>query len=353
MRDLVAALFAPVSTAGATPRSNAAIGAELELIPVHSESKGRVRIHGEPGRPGAAEVIRAATGMTRGLSETVDAYGAPAWDITAGGRISFEPGGQIEISSPVCDSADALVQFLRGIVGQLRLAAAGFGIDLLAVGVDPYNSIDRVQAQLHAPRYDAMALHFDSIGPAGVAMMRQTASLQISVELGPRPFERWRLLNALAPYLTAAFANSRLHAGRDTGHASHRALLWQQLDRSRTGLAYSATDPVGAYTTFAERAARILSDDAAHLTTLFPEVRPRGYFEIRSIDSVELHRAAQAIRLVSALALDNSATAAALELLGDPDMAMLYRAATAGRADRLIRSRLKQLETIAGVAIPE
>ncbi len=345
MRELVATLFRPRGAA----RSDSAIGAELELIPVNAETRMRVGIGSTADQVGTAEVMREAA-RARAWTETLDAYGGPSWVLATGCRISYEPGGQIEISSPVCISPNELIDFLDDVVGLLRQVAASFGIALLSVGIDPYNTIERVPVQLHASRYEVMARHFNSIGTSGIRMMRQTASLQINLELGAQPFERWRLLNALAPYLTAAFANSRIYAGNDTGHASQRALLWQDLDSSRTGLPYDARFPIDAYATFAERAARILRADADHLTTLFPEVRPRGYFELRSIDSMDLDRVALALRFVSVLASNARATRDTLQLLGAPDPALLYVAATAGRADPELNSRIIQLEQIAGVA---
>lgn len=354
MQALISALFVP----GVQARPASAIGAELELIPVHRHTRERVAIQSVRGAPGMTDVLRAAadaraTGARNRWIETVDAFGAPAWSIENEGRISFEPGGQIEISSVVYPSAEELIAFLQSAVSHIRRAGAAFGVELLAVGVDPYNDIDGIPAQLSAPRYDLMARHFDTIGPAGIRMMRQTASLQLNIELGPRPLERWRLLNSLAPYLTAALANSRSYGGRDSGYASYRALLWQQLDPSRTGLAYAAADPVGEYAKFAQNADRILSDDALHLTTLFPEVRPRGYFEIRSMDSVEPERAARAIRFISALTLDPGASAAALDLMGEPDPSLWTAAARYGMGDVVMAATIRQLERIAGVSISE
>lgn len=343
MRERVARLFA-----GRGAASDTAIGAELELIPVRADSKQRVAILPGPAGPGTAEMIR-PTVTELGWIEANSAYGAPEWRRMTG-RISYEPGGQIEISSPVCSTPDDLMHFLSNTVTALRSAAREHGVELLAVGIDPYNEVASVPLQLHAPRYELMTRHFERIGPAGIRMMRQTASLQVNLEVGPRPFERWRLLNALAPYLTAAFANSRTYALRDTGHASHRAVLWRTLDPSRTGIPYDASDPVGAYTRFAEQASRILEDDASHLSTLFPEVRPRGYFELRSLDAVELDRARDAVDLVSTLVYDRDATMAAIEVLGDPDPTLLQRAAVDGRADPAIAATITELETIAGAA---
>ena len=351
LRALVEQLFQP----GDTPRAAGAMGAELELIPGYASTGRRALLAPDGYGSGTVGMIRAAA-RRAGWQESPVAYGAPSWtlDATGGvsGRLSYEPGGQLEISSPVCDTPAELVDWLRYVVGALRDAGDADGIDLLACGVDPFNRIQNVPLVLHAPRYDRMTAYFDRIGPAGVQMMRQTASLQLNVELGPDPLERWRLLNALAPYLTAAFANSRSYAGKDTGCASYRAHLWQVLDPSRTGLAYDATDPIGAYTRFAERAGRILDDDAAHLTTLFPEVRPRCYFEIRSLDAMELDDAERAIALVHALLETPDATAAALAIVGEPDASLLPVAARDGCENALLASRVQALRSLASPRAP-
>lgn len=351
LRALVERLFQP----GDGARPAGAIGAELELIPVYATTGHRALLEPDANGTGTIGMIRAAA-TRAGWSQSVDAYGAPAWTIGGArggaGRISYEPGGQIEISSPVCDAPTELIEWLRHVVATLRAAGDADGIDLLACGVDPFNRIQDVPLVLHAPRYERMTTYFERIGPSGVQMMRQTASLQLNVELGPDPLERWRLLNALAPYLTAAFANSRAYAGKDTGCASYRAHLWQALDASRTGLAYDARDPIGAYVRFAERAGRILDDDAAHLTTLFPEVRPRGYFEIRSLDAMELDDAARAITLVHALLERPGATDAALAIVGEPDASLLPVAARDGCESALLASRVRSLMSLAEPPAP-
>lgn len=341
---LVDALFRPA----AVPRSAGAIGAELELIPVHTTTRRRALPTADERGPGTIDVVRLAAAR-HGWQEATDAYGGPGWRIGDGtdpGRISYEPGGQIEISSPVFDSPDALIAFLAGTVAALREAARVHDVELLAVGVDPFNPIDDVPLVLHAPRYERMTAHFERIGPSGIRMMRQTASLQLNVELGPHPMERWRLLNALAPYLTAAFATSTTYAGQATRYASYRAHLWQTLDPSRTGLPYDATDPLGAYTRFAAAASRILDEDAPHLTTLFPEVRPRGYYELRSLDAMEPDAAARAIRLVHTLVTDDDRARGVLEITGEPDPALLVTAARDGMHDATIRGRVDALVTV-------
>jgi len=342
LRTLVDGLFRP-SHPG---HPDGSMGAELELIPIRNRSHRRVLIDRSDDGPGSADIIRDA-GASHGWREETDAYGAPSWVMPDEGHIFYEPGGQIEISSPVFPSAAALEKFLRGVVHAIRDSARAADVVFLSNGVDPYNSLETVPLQLSAPRYEAMTRYFDSIGASGARMMRQTASLQVSVELGSRPFERWALLNSLAPYLVAAYANSPNYEGRPTSYASYRARLWQTLDRTRTGLPFDSKDPVGAYTRFAEHAGRILDDDAAHLTTLFPEIRPRGYFEIRSMDAMEPDRVGEALQFISRLVHDQDVAEEAQEIVGNPDASLLPRAAEFGRADATIDAPLKVLDILA------
>lgn len=343
MRALVEALFQPLHP----EHPDGSMGAELELIPFRNRSFRRVMIASDNDGPGSAEIIGNA-GATRGWHEATDSYGAPSWITRDGGRILYEPGGQIEISSPVFPSAAELHTFLAEVVHAVRDSAHAADVVFLSNGVDPYNSLSNVPLQLHAPRYEAMTHYFEAIGPSGARMMRQTASLQVSVELGTRPFERWKLLNSLAPYLVAAYANSPEYERKASGYASYRARLWQTLDNTRTGMPFDASDPIGAYTHFAEHAGRILDDDDAHLTTLFPEVRPRGYFEIRSMDSMEPDRVGEALQFISRLVHDDDVAAEAQEIVGNPDATLLPRAAEAARSDPAIDAPLKVLDVLVG-----
>ena len=342
MRQLVEALFRP----HAASYPDGFMGAELEMIPVRAGSHARVPIHAAEDGLGTADIIREA-GRALGWREKLDAYGAPSWVIADGGRITYEPGGQVEISSPVTSSPARLARFLGDTVAVLRASAEHAGIILLTTGIDPYNTLEHTPLELHAPRYDAMTRYFDAIGGSGARMMRQTAALQVSVELGAHPQNRWMLLNSLAPYLLAACANSSAYAGSATGYASYRARLWQTLDPTRTGLPFDRSDPVGAYSQFAAHAGRIMRDNAQHMTTLFPEIRPRGYFEIRSMDAAEPETVARVLQLISALVHDADLAAAAQRVVGQPDPLLLERAAKYGRADPVISQRLDVLERLA------
>jgi glutamate--cysteine ligase len=191
--------------------------------------------------------------------------------------------------------------------------------------------------------------------------MRQTAAYQVSLDRGGDPVAEWRLLNALAPYAVATFANSPRYAGADTGHQSYRAHTWRTLDPSRTGVFGGRGDPAAEYVAFALRARAILDPshapfgelalgDAAwetHLTTLFPEVRPRGTFEVRSIDAIEPAWYVAPLAWLGGLAYDPISACAAADLVGEPDADQLVRAGQAGLGDPRIASTAAALAELA------
>lgn len=356
-------LFAPAN--GSAPSK--AIGAELELIPFDAVTHRPVRIVSNDGDLGSLDIIR-RIGNRSGWIEMPAGDDPPSWSLPDGSRISFEPGGQIEISSAPSESVSALIRDVQCTTQLLAGTFASAGVELEAVGVDPYNDIAEVPLQLHRPRYERMTRYFESIGPSGIRMMRQTASLQINIDAGPAPIERWRLLNALAPYVTAIFANSSRYAGRATPHRSYRARIWQTLDTGRTGLPANAADPVGEYLEFALRAGAMMRDEAGrydrfatladrgdvslgdwelHLSTLFPEVRPRRYFELRSADAIAPEYLAAPLALVAGLVYDDNASRRASEILADENSPSLESAGRDGLANPQIRAMSNRLTDLA------
>lgn len=350
------------------PAERPLVGAEVEVIPLDSGS-GRIAAIDDGDRPSTLPLLRDA-GQRIGWRELRSSKaGVPELHLPHGGRITFEPGGQIEYSAPPRPSVSALAADLRDVVERIREAVQPAGIDLETAGIDPTNTIDDVPLQLTAPRYRRMDAHFATIGPYGARMMRQTASIQICLDAGPQPLARWRLLNALAPYLVAIFANSPVYAGAPSGHRSVRRFIWGALDPARTGLPWDAARPVEAYADFALSAAALLGtadeppfptfgewwttenatldDWRAHLTTLFPEVRPRGYFEVRSIDALEPAAYAVPLVFLTSLVLHPAVAERAAELAGAPDPALLERAGRCGLTDPMLARSARELVRLA------
>ena len=362
--DLASWAFTAPPGASLTPRR---VGAEVELIPMDAGSGRRCGL--EPGAtPGTLPFLR-RFGSRQGWREITTSKGTPSFELPAGGTLTFEPGGQLEYSTPPCRSPSALLGLLRSVVPPLRAAAANEGIELLALGLDPCNAAEGAPLLLHTPRYARMADYLAAIGPAGATMMRQTAAFQVSLDLDDEPFLRWTVLNAAAPYVVAIFANSPMYEGTTTGYRSTRAQVWRALDPARTGLAWDGDDPIGHYCDFALRAPAILLPELEgkhrpfgewlgharptreewreHLSTLFPEVRPRGHLELRSCDAVPPQWYAAPLALAVGIAYDPWAMRAAADLLGRPDVELLRRAGREGLADAGIRRTASDLVDIA------
>jgi glutamate--cysteine ligase len=341
------------------------IGAELELIPIFTESLLPVPIQ-SPSKACSVDVLREAAIRNRWCELSVD-QDPPSWELASGARISFEPGGQIEISSSAHASARELIAELKTVCAVIADHFEQNGAFMLTNGVDPYNSIERVPLQLHRDRYERMTRYFDSIGPSGIRMMRQTSSVQINIEPGADPLARWSLLNRMAPILVAVFANSRKYAGSDTNYASYRSHLWRSLDESRTGLSIS-NNPVDDYCDFALDAGWMFAEPrdgkydsfrtavdhgataeewSQHLSTLFPEVRPKNYFEVRSPDMVDVRCIPAPIAFVAGVCYDDSASAAALELLKDVSTETLVTAGERGMHEASIAGLARDLADIA------
>jgi glutamate--cysteine ligase len=345
--DLAEGVFAGPISSSLTPRR---LGAEVEFLPIEAATGRRCAIDAQ-GVTSTLPFLR-RYGRRLGWREGVTPKGTPCFTLPVGGMLTFEPGGQLEYSSPPCRSGGALLGLLHSVVVPMRAAAAGEGIDLLAVGIDPLNSVERAPLLLHARRYQRMAEYLDRRGPAGARMMRQTAAFQVSVDLDDEPWLRWRVLNAAAPYVVAIFANSPIYAGEPTDHQSARAQAWRMLDPARTGIPYEENAPVQAYLDFALAAPAILfptldgehrpfsewltvanptiEEWRDHLSTLFPEVRPRGHLELRSADAVAPEWYAAPLALTAGILYDSRALRAADDLLGLPDVGILERAGRVG-----------------------
>lgn len=344
------------------------IGAEVEFLPIDAASGRLAPIDGGPG-PTTAPLLRSMAGRYGWEELRSRKSGAPEFRLPNGGRISYEPGGQIEYASPPSHSVSALVEDLQRVMARLAGALQDRGIVPLHLGLDPSFPVEQVPLRLGGERYQRMDRYFATLGQNGARMMRQTASMQIALDLGPHRFMRWRLLNAIAPYLAAIFANSPAYAGRRTGMYSTRRAVWNEVDPTRTGLPWDRA-AVEAYSEFALDAPAFLEGPgeppflvlgerlerwgefraeacAAHLSTLFPEVRPRGYYEVRTVDALDPSWYAAPLAFLVGLVWQPSIGARALEISGDPDPALLRLAGQRGLDDARLGSRAQDLFLLA------
>jgi len=341
------------------PSSERLAGIEFEWLTVCLE---------DPEVPAALEHVRSVAGSLT---------------LPHSSRITYEPGGQVELST-VASRGLGAIEALADDAAVLGRALADAGIGLVAIGLEPRIRRARV---LQSPRYDAMESYFDASGAAGRTMMRSTAAMQVNLDLGP-PDEidtRWRRTHALGPVLAAAFANSPFADGRPTGWHSTRLAVWHDIDPTRTLPAVNGVDCRQAWARYALDAEVMLvrrsptehvalppgftfadwiehghalgwptrDDLEYHLSTLFPPVRPRGWFELRMVDALPSPwwRVAGAVTATLVNEPDAAARAAAATVetsglweaaardgLSHPALAHAARECFAGAAHALSRS---------------
>ena len=283
------------------PSSPTRIGAEVEWL---------VYDRDDHNKPNPAELVaRVANGP-----------------LPAGGAITIEPGGQVElVTRPYPDPVE-LVDAVAADAAVLVRRFQEHGLALVSLGLDPIRPPRRT---LDTPRYRAMEKYFAARSPAGLQMMSLTASFQINIGFGPNPSLTWHRAQAVAPVLMAAFANSPTTDGTAFQSASCRQQIWTATDPSRTRPVCGGPEDWAAYVLDANlmlrwRDHRIESqldelpfreclqssdpptrdDLELHLTTLFPPLKPRGYLEVRMLDALPAPGRMAAIAAVWAILTD-------------------------------------------------
>ncbi len=331
------------------------IGLEPEFFPIIRDEKGRPQgrlLLTQPDGCGVLEVVdELAASDDRIGARRSSPPAAVEYPVEGGGRLTFEPGAQVEHSTAVYPSVATACADVGDILGRLRGAFRRHSVELAAIGIDVWHDVETVPQQLRAGRYTAQAAYYRQRGQWGAVMMRHTASLQINLDLGPEGVwqERWLVSNLSSPLMTATFASSP-----GPGAVCSRARAWQELDPTRSGfprllVAGPGNDPREEWGRAALEADvmifRVDSDHFEpgcsgcnfekwireghprwgwptpddldyHLTTLFFEVRPRGFLELRAGEALPDRWRVVPVTLTAALLYDDNARHAALDLLG-------------------------------------
>ena len=252
---------------------------------------------------------------------------------------------------------------------ELSAVGAELGIAFLGLGMQPVSTLDEIE-WVPKQRYAIMRDYMPRVGTLGHRMMKQTATVQANIDYADErdAMRKLRVGMATAPLVNAIFANSCISEGRLNGQMSYRGYVWTDTDRARCGLlpfAFRDGASFGDYVEWAldvpallraprgevphgvdgrcpsagssstgiggERAT--LDDWRLHLTTLFPEVRLKGYIELRSADSQTPDRVLAVPALVKGVFYEQDCLEAAFDLVkrwSFADCATLYGEVTPG-----------------------
>jgi glutamate--cysteine ligase len=369
------------------------VGIEIEMMPFLSKSleQGQrpalIHLHGPQSLSTFLSELAASEGWTTKVVSDTPSSGKPTDALMSvilerGDNLSFEPGGQLEISSiPYPCLSDALER-VTAVQKKLDAALGAHGVELLQSGINPWQTVDELDLQMQKPRYQAMDTYFQRIGTFGRRMMRQTCTVQVNLDFGGDEItlaKRYVLANLLAPFATAIFAYSPYVNNALSGMKSARAEAWRNIDPSRTGIPpldkiikkFDKASCVETYLDFVLDAPVVfvardgysvpaqdftfrrwlnesingvsptMEDFETHLSLHFPEVRPRGFLELRSVDcQARVWQSVPALFYISLLYVPSvldKALERLLPLAGDIQ-ALLLNSGREGLSNKIIRN---------------
>jgi glutamate--cysteine ligase len=273
-------------------------------------------------------------------------------DVTGGGAISLEPGGQFELSGAPVETVHQMCRELRAHLAQVREVAEPLGIGFLGLGMTPKWTRAEVPV-MPKGRYRIMTAYMPKVGTLGLDMMYRTCTVQTNLDFFSEAdmVKKLRVSLALQPVATALFANSPFTEGKPNGFLSFRSEIWRHTDPDRTGMLPWAFEPGMGFERWADYALDVpmyfvkrgdryidvagqsfrdllagklaalpgeratISDWANHLSTIFPEVRLKRYLEMRGADSGPADRLPALPAYWVGLLYDDAALDAAWELV--------------------------------------
>ncbi|MBX9773119.1 MAG: glutamate--cysteine ligase [Xanthobacteraceae bacterium] len=344
-RDALVAWFAE----GVKPKTEFRIGTEHEKFPFTVEGH----------RPIPYEGRRSIRSLLDGMQHLLgwepiieDGNIIGMFDVTGGGAISLEPGGQFELSGAPVETVHHTCSELMSHLAQLREVARPLGIGFLGLGMTP----DWTRAEIPIMpkgRYRIMTAYMPKVGKYGLDMMYRTCTVQTNLDFSSEAdmVRKLRVSLALQPVATAIFANSPFTEGKPNGFLSFRSEIWRDTDNARAGMLPWAFEPGMGFERWVDYALDVpmyfvkrgdkyidvagksfrdllagkldvlpgehatLSDWANHVSTIFPEVRLKRYLEMRGADSGPWRRLPAFAAFWAGIFYDDDSLAAAWDLV--------------------------------------
>src|SRR5271155_1176621 len=305
--------------AGVKPPSEFRIGTEHEKTPFTLSGHRPVPYEGARGIGALLEGMKLLLGWEP-IMERGNIIGL--YDVTGGGAISLEPGGQFELSGAPVETVHQTQSELMAHLAQVREIAAPLGIGFLGLGMTPSWSRQQIPV-MPKGRYKIMSNYMPKVGTLGLDMMYRTCTVQTNLDFSSEAdmVKKLRVSIALQPVATALFANSPFTEGKPNGFLSFRSEIWRDTDNARAGMLPWAFEPGMGFERWVDYALDVpmyfvkhgdayvdasgqsfrdllagklpampggratISDWANHLSTIFPEVRLKRYLEMRGADS--------------------------------------------------------------------
>ncbi len=303
---------------GIKPKARYLIGTEHEKFTFSLKDHARVAYEGHHSIRTLLEGMQMLLGWEP-IMEGPNVIGL--FDVTHGGAISLEPGGQFELSGAPLATVHQTWAELTAHLVQLREVANPLGIGFLGLGMTPTWSRAQVP-MMPKGRYRIMTNYMPKVGRLGLDMMYRTCTVQVNLDYCSEAdmVKKLRVSLALQPVATALFANSPFTEGKPNGFLSFRSEIWRDTDAARSGMLPWTFEPGMGFERWVDYALDVpmyfvkrgdkyhdvagqsfrdllagklpslpgeratISDWANHVSTIFPEVRLKRYLEMRGAD---------------------------------------------------------------------
>jgi glutamate--cysteine ligase len=336
---------------GCKPKSRFRIGTEHEKFAFTVAGRRPVPYEGRHGIRAVLEGMQAMLGW-EAITEGPNIIGLA--DVTGGGAISLEPGGQFELSGAPLETVHQTSAELAAHLAQLREVAHPLGVNFMSLGMTPdWTRAD--MPMMPKGRYRIMTAYMPKVGSLGLDMMYRTCTVQTNLDFSSEAdmVKKLRVSLALQPVGTALFANSPFTEGRPNGFLSFRSEIWRDTDNQRAGMLPWAFEPGMGFERWVDYALDVpmyfvkrgdayidvagqsfrdlmagrlpglpgehatISDWANHVSTIFPEVRLKRYLEMRGSDAGEWLRLPALPALWVGLLYDDASLDAAWDIVKD------------------------------------
>lgn len=190
-------------------------------------------------------LVDAATGdLAPSASEVLEAVGQRPPHPDGRQRVTHELlTNTVELVTGVHDTVGEAVADLHAVLAQVREAAAPLGLELACSGTHPFAQWS-AQTMTEGPRYAELIERTQWWG-------RQMLIWGVHVHVGMSSVHKvLPVLDAMlayAPHLQALSASSPFWGGVDTGYASNRALMFQQLPTAGLPFQFARWEELEAY----------------------------------------------------------------------------------------------------------
>src|SRR5436190_229783 len=198
-RDELVAWFA----AGSKPKSQFRVGTEHEKFAFTVDGHRPVPYDGRRSIRALLEGMQHLLGWEP-ILDNGNIIGL--FDVTGGGAISLEPGGQFELSGAPVATIHQTCTELQAHLSQLREIARPLGIGFLGLGMTPNWTRAEIPV-MPKRRYKIMANYMPKVGTLGLDMMFRTCTVQTNVDFSNEKdmVRKLRAALALQPISTALF----------------------------------------------------------------------------------------------------------------------------------------------------